>query len=362
MARARSAGRRPRSAPPPEGALPSGRHGLDRGEVQRIQRARLVRALVQIVCEHGVQGLSVAEVVSRAGVSRRTFYEQFSGNEECFLAAFDDSVQRIVARVAPAYEGQRRWQDRVRAGLLALLEFLDEDPCTGRLVFVEALGAGPRALERRTHVLDRLAAAVDEGRVTARAQGMPPPPPLAAEGAVGAVCAVLHARLLARESTPLVRSANALMSMIVLPYLGPAATRAELRRPAPRARPKAAAPESDGDLLKELGMRITYRTLRVLQSVGSNPGASNRQVGEHAGIVDQGQISKLLHRLQRLGLIENGGEDAEKGAPNAWLLTARGEAVGRAIGAGPFSPAAPGSPGRARRSSRGSPPSAPPRR
>jgi hypothetical protein len=41
----------------------------------------------------------------------------------------------------------------------------------------------------------------------------------------------------------------------------------------------------------------------VLIAIGSHAGASNRQVGEAAGIADQGQISKLLARLDGLGLI-----------------------------------------------------------
>jgi AcrR family transcriptional regulator len=332
MARARPAAGSSDPAVVPEGALPSGRHGLDRSQVEDVQRARILAALVQAVCAHGVQGLSVARVVSRAGVSRRTFYELFSGSEDCFLAAFDDSIERIAASVIPAYESERRWQDRIRAGLTALLGFLDDEPGTGRLVFVGALGAGAPALERRARVLAFLIAAVDEGRLEARRGAGPPP--LTAEGVVGAVCSVLHTRLAGNDRTGLVQLANPLMSMIVLPYLGTAAARAELRRPAPRARPKAAAPESDGDLLKELGMRITYRTLRVLLAAAASPGASNRQIGEHAGIPDQGQISKLLHRLRRLGLVENGSGPVEPGGPNAWRLTPRGEAVERIIAQG----------------------------
>jgi DNA-binding MarR family transcriptional regulator len=124
------------------------------------------------------------------------------------------------------------------------------------------------------------------------------------------------------------------MSMIVLPYLGPSATRAELRRPEPRARARP-APEgsTDADVLKDLGMRVTYRTLRVLQAVGANPGASNRRIAEAGGIGDQGQVSKLLHRLLAVGLLENDAE-AVRGGPNHWQLTARGSAVVRVIETG----------------------------
>ena len=81
------------------------------------------------------------------------------------------------------------------------------------------------------------------------------------------------------------------------------------------------------DLLHELPMRITYRTIRVLSAVGATPGASNRAVGDAAGIADQGQVSKLLARLRRLGLVENTGEGPARGMPNAWRLTPKGADV-----------------------------------
>ena len=78
-------------------------------------------------------------------------------------------------------------------------------------------------------------------------------------------------------------------------------------------------------------MRITYRTVRVLIVIGSGPGASNREIATEAGIADQGQVSKLLTRLESLGLVRNDGSGHAKGAPNAWVLTARGLDVERAI-------------------------------
>jgi DNA-binding MarR family transcriptional regulator len=83
--------------------------------------------------------------------------------------------------------------------------------------------------------------------------------------------------------------------------------------------------------LKELDMRLTYRTVRVLIAIGSHAGASNRQVGEAAGIADQGQISKLLARLDGLGLIENRGAGHSRGEANAWRLSEKGQEVERTI-------------------------------
>ena len=78
-------------------------------------------------------------------------------------------------------------------------------------------------------------------------------------------------------------------------------------------------------------MRITYRTVRVLIAIGSAPRASNREIAAQSGISDQGQVSKLLTRLESLGLVRNDGAGHVKGAPNAWVLTPRGLDVERAV-------------------------------
>ena len=158
---------------------------------------------------------------------------------------------------------------------------------------------------------------------------------LTAEGLVGAAFAIVYARLLTDERRESLRDlAGELMSLIVLPYLGPAAARREQRRALPRCLGRS-APRAENvpsallehDPLRDLPMRLTYRTARVLQAAAESPGASNRQIGERADIHDQGQISKLLGRLQGLGLLANTGVGHTKGEPNAWRLTALGERV-----------------------------------
>jgi hypothetical protein len=84
--------------------------------------------------------------------------------------------------------------------------------------------------------------------------------------------------------------------------------------------------------LRDLDIRLTYRTVRALAAVAAHPRSSNRVIADSAGISDQGQISKLLTRLERLGLLHNAGTgSAARGEPNAWTLTAAGEEVHRAI-------------------------------
>jgi AcrR family transcriptional regulator len=308
--------------------------------VIEIQRTRLLTALFEVSAERGAGNVAVAHVVERAGVSRRTFYELFADREECFLAGFDDALARASRYVLEDYDPSARWDARIRTALTGLLAFLTCERGAGQLLVVGSLGAGPTVLERRQSVLAQIITVVDQGRKETKSSHELPP--LTAEGVVGGALSVLHTRLLTcpplskggpRSGDPhgnwLQELTGPLMSMIVLPYLGPAAARRELVRSVPKRH--MASHAAAGDPLRDVGMRLTYRTVRVLTAIAANPGASNREVGLGAGMEDQGQISKLLARLQRLDLIQNTRAESARGAPNAWGLTERGWDVQRAI-------------------------------
>jgi AcrR family transcriptional regulator len=303
------------------------RNRTARSRVSDVQHARMLTAAVRVIGEHGYGGMSVARVTGAARVSRRTFYELFEDREDCFLAVFETGVSRATAVVEEAASGQRTWREQVRIGLSALLQFIGDEPVLGSLLIVHALAAGPRVLARRTLVLDTLTTIVDQGRYATGAGRVPAP--LTAEGVVGAVLSVIHARMLEHTDRPPLELLNPLMCMIVLPYLSTAAAAKELDRPAPEI-PHTRAKHAL-DPLEGLQMRMTYRTLRVLAVIASQPGASNREIGRRAGVFDQGQISKLLSRLERLGLIRNTGEGPTKGEPNAWTLTPKGHEVQQAV-------------------------------
>jgi AcrR family transcriptional regulator len=211
--------------------LRPGPGGLPPGRVVEIQRSRMLEAAIQTIDEVGYAGMTVAKVIGRAKVSRKTFYDVFADREDCFLAAFEQVVDRARMLVCDAAAQERRWRERVRAGLARLLRFMDEEPGLARLCVIEALSAGPHVLLGRARVLGELADAVDCGR-QAGGGGVREPPQVTAEGVVGAVFAVVHSRLTDNEQ-PLSDLLGQLMSMIVLPYLGTRAAGAELSRPAP---------------------------------------------------------------------------------------------------------------------------------
>jgi AcrR family transcriptional regulator len=299
-----------------------------------MQRSRLLAAAVGAIEEHGYAQTTVAQITARSRVSRRTFYELFEDREQCLAALLEDVVAMVQGELAAAGLEGLPWRERVRGGLEAILVFCDREPALARVFVVHALRGGPEVLERREDVLARLVAVLDEGRAEgSRANDRSP---LTAEGLVGAALGILHARLTRRKRTSLVNLSGELMGMIVLPYLGSAATRRELARPpqtpvAPAHRHTAERVLSESDPLQGVPMRLTYRTACVLQVIAAQSGVSNREVAEQAGISDQGQISKLLARLERLELCERTGSSHQKGEANSWELTALGQQVAQQL-------------------------------
>lgn len=343
--------------PQASGRLGSGRGAPSRDEVDDIQRARIISAMIEVAAEVGYLGAAVAPVVARAGVSRRTFYELFDGREDCFLAACNWGVEQARQVMLEAYRSQRSWRERVRHALAALLAFLDAEPQLARVCVIEALGAGKLVLERRAEVLAELMAALTSGAPEARGAGGAPL--LTAEGVIGGAFSVIHGRLLeqrlagsspegaaggegpsgagshAREGTPpgqLLQLHGQLMALIALPYLGPRAAGEELTRsaPSPAVELSRRASSEGGRLLERLDMRLTYRTVCCLVFIGEHPGASNREIASGAGLSDEGQTSKLLARLSRLDLVANSRPHGP-GHPNHWTLTANGEQVLSAV-------------------------------
>lgn len=135
------------------GPLPRGRHALSRAEVQASQRSRLLRAMIDVVAERGYAATTAAGVYARAGVSSRAFYENFSGVDGCFLAAYDAAA----AITRAALEGEAREPapeplDHLQAILHTYLKLVQEQPAVARTFLVEVYAAGPAALARRLAV------------------------------------------------------------------------------------------------------------------------------------------------------------------------------------------------------------------
>ncbi len=162
------------------------------------QRERLLQALVELVDEHGWAGVRISELVSRAGVSRRSFYEHFRNKEECLLAAFDESVRRLTERMVAAYDPRMEWQEQVQAIVGAVFAATLERPNAMRLVCVDIGAAGPAGLERWSRGAALFERYLREVFAQAPGEGTIPEP--VAKAVVGALRKIMYSRVAEGQS------------------------------------------------------------------------------------------------------------------------------------------------------------------
>jgi AcrR family transcriptional regulator len=170
------------SAAAPLRVLPRGRHAAPRAVVAESQRERMLVAMAAACAEKGYANVAVADVIARAGVSRRSFYEHFTNKEECFLAAYDAGVDGLLDAIdeAEAAGGPR-------AANATYLELLADNPAFARTFLIEVLGAGEDALARRAAVHARFAARLEDSFAALTGGAVPAPAPHIFRAAVGAI-------------------------------------------------------------------------------------------------------------------------------------------------------------------------------
>lgn len=231
--------------------LPPGRHGLDPEYVAASQRARLLNAVVDAVADKGYQETRVTDIIARAGVSRKTFYEHFDEKEECFLAAYEMEVSQIIEAAAQAFagDGPRPWPEQVRDGVRAFLGYLVEHPAAARVCIVDVMGAGQRAIARRDAAMRSFTYFVDAGRSEADHEV----PGRLALAILGGGYELIAAELIHGSAANLDRLAPDLVYLMTLPFLGPRRafdereqTRRELE-PSQASRRAARAPAKPAD-------------------------------------------------------------------------------------------------------------------
>lgn len=209
-----------------DGRFPAGVRTLPAELVKAVQRERLLVAMIDAVTDTGYSTLTVQNVLTRAGISRPTFYEQFEDKEDCFLAAFDAAAERMRERIEVAVaDGGPSWQDQLRSGLAELLRFAADEPKEARTVIVEARASSPAGLRRRDELLDHFATCID---ALVREDLDEPPSAVAAAGVVGGIESVLYARLQKGETVELDELLTSLMYFAVLAYAGRDAASDEL--------------------------------------------------------------------------------------------------------------------------------------
>jgi AcrR family transcriptional regulator len=201
------------------GPLPAGRHGFSREQVAHNQRERLIAGLATAVAEHGYSAVTITHIIREAKVSRRVFYANFDGKEECFLAAFEVVVDHIRDLAAEAVEPIAGWPQQAIAATRAVLAFLASEPDLARLCLVESNGAGPAVAARFREAVHEVVPFLELGRAE-RPRGRELPD-TTEESVIGALVFLIGSKVAAGEAERLEDLLSDCAEFVLSPYLGP---------------------------------------------------------------------------------------------------------------------------------------------
>jgi AcrR family transcriptional regulator/DNA-binding MarR family transcriptional regulator len=315
---------------------------ISRDGQKRVAKAHLellLDAAARAIAVVGYERTTVKEILAWAGVSKSTFYGLFADRDECFGALVDDVENRVVAELERVEPSGLGWEDQVTCALERLLRLLDEDLPRTRAWAIASMRFGGPSSGSRSHPAAMLAELIEGGSAAApRARDLT----ASTARSLAAVALEQIRSRAAHGEYPLSEMLSQLVWLIVLPYRGTQA--ADLARDRAGATSKRGfvrtAPRVPYGRLELPRFRLTYRTARALEAIATAPGSSNRAVADRAGISDAGQISRLLARLESLGLITSGTGEDLKWASKTWQLTPRGAVfIDRVLPVGPASSA-----------------------
>ena len=195
------------------------------------KRQTILEGMLEAVGADSYERTSVRTVLDRTGVYRQAFYDNFADKDDCYLQAYDAGVERVETLMVEAAAGESSWIGELRAGLGALLGFLDAEPDVGRALIVEVHAAGPEALAKRTAAMERVNAFLDRARGEADVDDLPPP--IAGEGVAAGIHAVIHSRLATGNSNGFRQLLPEFMYFAVMPYFGAERASAEMQAAKP---------------------------------------------------------------------------------------------------------------------------------
>jgi AcrR family transcriptional regulator len=200
------------------GPLPAGRHGFSREQVAHNQRERLIAALATTVAARGYGAATITDITREAQVSRRVFYANFEGKEECFLAAFEVVAEHIRELAAEAVAGVEDWPHRAIAASRALLSFFASEPDLARLCLVGSQSAGPAVAARFHEAVHEAVPYLRLGRAE-RERGRDLPE-TTEESTTGALVLLASRKVAAGEAAQLMDLLPDFAEFVLSPYLG----------------------------------------------------------------------------------------------------------------------------------------------
>jgi len=198
--------------------MPPGRHLVPSDFVSQNQRERMLLATAELVAERGYQKTTIELIAKTSKVALVTFYEHFASKEECFLAAFDESVAAAREVFAELLDPEQPWQEQVSTGLELFLEMVVKEQARAKLCIVEAQAAGAASLARYQAMLESVAPKLREGReFNPRSSRLPDGLEVAI---AGGIAWLVHQRLVADDVDDLKALLPEMLQVTLTPYIG----------------------------------------------------------------------------------------------------------------------------------------------
>jgi AcrR family transcriptional regulator len=188
---------------------------LSREFVLAHKRSRILEAVAELSAERGYEAMTISDIVGRAGVARKTLYENYDGKEEVFLAAVDFAFAGLGEQVegACADGEEEEWRERVGAALLGLLDYLAEHPAEAQMLIIEAPAATPASAARYQAAVERFTELLTDAT-----PATPTPSGTIEESLVGGVVWILNRRLRLGEAGRLRELSAELSEFVLAPW------------------------------------------------------------------------------------------------------------------------------------------------
>lgn len=183
--------------------------------------------MIRVVGRIGYKETSVADVIEEAQTSRTTFYKYFDDKHDCFLAAYELLVEQVFGEVVANCDGEATWMARMTGGLTTIVDRFAVDPELARTAVVEVAAAGADARQLHWNAIARFTEYLDAGRELAGGKELPKNISLMSAGAVSGL---IFDELLAGRADQLPERLPDLLFAMLVPYVGPQAAAAEMRR------------------------------------------------------------------------------------------------------------------------------------
>ena len=215
--------RAPCRAPPPRRQAPNERPAAGSttarerpDERAKEQLDRLLDAAGHVFAEVGWSESTVEAIVSRAGMSRRTFYEHFGDLRECLRVYHEKATRRAFRAVEMVVSAEAEPYEQLRLGVTGFLGGIAAFPHVARVLFRVVRAAGPEFESVHEQMLNRFAKLFFDGLAAAHAMGRTelPPDEVRVFALVSAMEAVAMRFVVRGEETKALDAAPALIDMV----------------------------------------------------------------------------------------------------------------------------------------------------